>query len=288
MRPGKSCTGFAAATVTIALSVTAAAQGAPGSRAPERAGATYPGYAFGSVAGEVVLSAFAVLSNTATLWPRQTSQWGPDAPHPYDRSADRWSDATGGYGGVAIGFGTGYFFESAHLADAGVTHGAGIYALHQTIVEAQATLFTRGVVELVKRVTARCRPRFFVNGACSEIPVGGARSTSNDAFPSGHTAPMGAMAGSRLVLAGLTSGPAGYRWASFGLAEALALTTGILRVEAGAHSWSDVVSGFLIGHAIGVLVAFAHPVQVVDRGDWASGFGAPAEGGFALRYGGEL
>lgn len=234
----------------------------------------------------MILSLGALAANATALLPQQTSDWGPDAPHPRNTDANTWSDATGGWGGTFVGFGAGYVLESAHLADAGVQHGAGVYALRQSIVDVQATLYTASIVFGLKRLTGRCRPWHFVPRGPSGAP--GCLDVAHDAFPSGHTAPMGALAGARLITASLATGPAGFRWASFGLTEAMAITTAILRVEAGAHSWSDVVTGFLIGHAVGVLVAFAHPMTPVDRRDLTGGIGAPAEGGFALHYSGRL
>lgn len=282
VRPPSRLIGVAAACGILTLSAALEAQ--PGSRRSFQA-PNYPGFAFGSEAGEVLFSLGALAVNATALLPQRTTDWAPDAPHPLDLTASAWSDATGGWGGTFIGFGTGYALESAYFADAGVQHGAGVYALHQSIVDVQSTLYTAAIVFGLKRLTGRCRPRDYVAGpggtfACLDV--------KRDAFPSGHTAPMGALAGSRLIAAGLTTGPTGFRWASFGLAEVMALTTAVLRVQAGAHSWSDVAAGLLIGHAVGALVAFAHPMTPVPRGDLRGGTGALAEGGFALHFGGAL
>lgn len=281
----RSYAAFLGAALAIGISTLPAIAGAqPG---PPRSfqAPNYPGFAFGSEAGEVLFSLGALAANATALLPQRRTDWAPDAPRPLDLTADAWSDATGGWGGTFVGFGAGYALESAYLADAGVRHGAGVYALHQSIVDVQSTLYTAAIVFGLKRLTGRCRPRDHVPGPGGAFAC---RDVKHDAFPSGHTAPMGALAGARLITAGLTAGPAGFRWASFGAAEAMALTTAFLRVEAGAHSWSDVAAGLLIGHAVGALVALAHPMTSVPRGDLPGGTGALAEGGFALHFSGPL
>ncbi|MEZ4307086.1 MAG: phosphatase PAP2 family protein [Polyangiaceae bacterium] len=204
---------------------------------------------------------------------------GPDAPHAYNRTPDRVSDVTGAYGGAAIGMLAGLGLEIGYFEAAGV-RGAAVYAQRTALVDLESVLFTRGVVDGLKRLTGRCRPRYFVDGACvSEV---------RDAFPSGHTAPMGALAASRLVIAAQSSGPWEYRWGAFGISETLAIATAVLRVKAGMHSWSDVAGGFLIGHAVGALVALAHPMQAVDPADRREGAASSAigRGGFGLTWSG--
>lgn len=252
---------------------------------PERAEArepsapNYPGFAFGAPAGEALLAIGAALSNAAIQIPQQRTGWGPDAPHPFDPAADRVSDFTGAFGGSGIALAAGYGLEAAYFGDAGV-RGGGVYALRGPLVDLEAALLSTGVVQGLKRLTARCRPRYFVDGTCT--------NEERDAFPSGHTSPISGIAGARLVLAAQTQGSAGFRWGSFGLAEVMAITTAALRVKAGMHSWTDVGAGFLLGHAIGALVALAHPVQVVDVRDWTKGpdYERAAQGSFALTWSG--
>ncbi len=237
----------------------------------------HPGFAFGSPAGEALFALGIGLSNAASALPQRDTGWGPDAHHAHDPVIDRVSDFTGAYGGAAIAILSGYGLETAYFGDAG-SRGGGVYALHGALVELESAGLSRAVVDALKRLTGRCRPRYFLDGACT--------SQVRDAFPSGHTAPMGAIAGARLWTATQTEGPAGFRWANFGIAEAMALTTGVLRVKAGMHSWTDVGTGIVLGHAIGLLVALAHPMRHVDRADYPPP--DTSQGGFALTWSGSF
>lgn len=247
-------------------------------QAPAQAPApNHPDFAFGSPTGEVLLVLAAGLSNVSSLLPQGATAWGPDAPHPYDRTADRLSDVTGAYGGAAIGLLAGIGMEAGYFGEGGVRGGV-VYAQRTALVELEGLLFTRAIVDAVKRATGRCRPHHFEAGGCT--------TDVRDAFPSGHTAPMGAMAGSRLVMAAQSTGASGYRWGSFALAEGMAVATAWLRVRAGKHSWSDVGAGWLLGHAVGVLVALAHPMQRVPAGEIGpvDGDGVTGQGGFGLTW----
>lgn len=258
------------AIVACAPGPARAQSGPPPASAPAGPGApNLPGFAFGAPAGEAVLAVLAVASNATSSLPQRVTDWGPDAPRAYDRTADVLSDVTGAYGGAVLSLGGGYALETAYFEEAGV-RSSGVYALRSSLVDLEAAMFTRGAVDLLKRLTGRCRPRHYLSGAC-ETEV-------RDAFPSGHTAPMAALASARLSLAAQSAGPSGFRWASWGATETLALVTAYLRVRAGAHSWTDVGAGFVIGHAIGALVAVAHPMMAVSAGDWG---GSPATGSAA-------
>ncbi|MBK8256515.1 MAG: phosphatase PAP2 family protein [Polyangiaceae bacterium] len=218
----------------------------------------HPDWAFGAPLGEALLVLSAAASNLTTYLPIGRPGWGPDAHHEHNKTADRVSDFTGAYGGLTLGMIGGFAFETGYYEEAQV-RGSAVYAGRTTVVDAESILFSAAIVQGLKRVTARCRPHHFVNGKCT--------STVHDAFPSGHTAPMGALAGTRLVFAAQSAGPWGYRWGAFAMVETMALTTAWLRVFAGKHSWSDVAAGYLIGHAVGALVALAHPMKSVPRGD---------------------
>lgn len=236
------------------------------------------GFAFGTPAGEALLVLGIGVSNAASALQQRATSWGPDAPRPFEPRADLVSDFTGAYGGATIAVLAGYGFERAYFQDAGA-HGGGIYALHGTLVDVESAALARGTVDLIKRLTGRCRPMHFVKGACT--------TEMRDAFPSGHTAPMGAIAAAHLFSAAQTEGPAGFRWASFAMAETMAVATAILRVQAGRHSWSDVATGLALGHLLGFFVALAHPMRSVDHKDFPAGEPA-AQGGFALGWGGSF
>jgi membrane-associated phospholipid phosphatase len=268
----KSRLAAAAFGAALTLGGTAAAQTPP---AP-----SVPGFAFGAPAGEALLGLASIAVLTLDRLPQRRTGWAPDAEHAYDKTADRVSDFTGAYAGSAIAIFTGFGLEAAYLGDAGVKS-SGVYALRAPLMDMEAAALTTGMVMLLKRVTGRCRPMYFHAGVCDEAAV-------PDAFPSGHTAPIGAIAGARLVLASQADGGAGFRWASFGIVEAMALSTTVLRVRAGKHSWSDVITGLLLGHAVGALVALAHPVTPVDRADRPNAQEATNAEGFKLTWGGDF
>lgn len=262
----------ALACVALTLSHPASAQPPPA--------ASYPDFAFGAPTGEALLAVGSVLSMSAMLLPQRATSWGPDSARAHDGTIDRVSDFTGAYVGSVLALGAGYELEAAYFGDQGV-RGSGVYALRQPLVDLEAATLTTGMVFLLKRLTGRCRPRSYLDGTC-------APQSLRDAFPSGHTAPLSAMAGARLLLATRTEGAAEVRWGAFGLTEVMALTTAVLRVRAGMHSWSDVLGGVALGHAVGLLVAAAHPMRAVDVRDRATAGGATGSGGFELTWSGEF
>lgn len=266
----------------ILAALTFAALSLPAQAAAQPPPPNHPGYAFGAPGAEVLFVLSAALANFTNALPQRDTGWAPDAPHPYDKVADRISDFTGGYGGTAIGLLAGLGLEMGYFDASGV-RGAAVYAQRTALVEIEALLFQVAAVNGLKRLTGRCRPQYFAGGRC----VTPAPEDSRQAFPSGHTAPMGALAGVRLVLASQSTGPEGYRWGSFALAETMALATTLLRVRAGKHSWSDVTAGLVIGHAVGVLVALAHPMQSIPAGDLRQA-DAIGQGGFGLSWTGSF
>jgi membrane-associated phospholipid phosphatase len=77
---------------------------------------------------------------------------------------------------------------------------------------------------------------------------------------SGHTANLAAVAGAAACLALRDHG---FSWPAV-LAvtgETVAATTGVLRVAAGAHSWSDVAVGFGAGNLLGIGMCVLHPAS---------------------------
>jgi hypothetical protein len=266
------------ARTALALALACAAQALPSRAAAEPPNS--PGYAFGAPGPEALLLLTAALSNLSSAIPQRATGWAPDAPHPYDRTAATLSDVTGAYAGAAIGVLAGFGLEAGYFGESGV-RGGWVYAQRTSLVEIEGLLFSVATVNALKRLTGRCRPQHFVDGKCAS----NAAPDAHQAFPSGHTAPMGVLAGTRLTFAAQSTGPSGYRWGSFALVETMALATAVLRVRAGKHSWSDVTAGLVIGHAVGVLVALAHPMMPVPEGDLGRADGALGQGGFSLSWG---
>lgn len=207
-------------------------------------------WAFGSPEGEAALGALSAASLGLGLVPQAPYAFRPDRARPARSRSNAASHVTGTLGGAALLLTVGSLTELAHASERGA-QGPMQSALRATAVDLEAALFAGGATLLLKKLTGRCRPRDYdaARDHCRRAA---------DAFPSGHVAPVAAIAGARLGFALGADGDTGARLATFVLAEALAATTGVLRVHAGAHSWDDVLGGAVLGHAIGLLTSLGH------------------------------
>ena len=150
----------------------------------------------------------------------------------------------------------------------------GIDQWRAPIVLGEAALLASAFVHLTKNITGTCRPRDWDEARSRCDPERGERLSSAGArldeahrsFPSGHTAPIAAIAAAS---AGLWLFPTGRDPAFFPLtlvSGATALSMVALRPLAGAHSWADTGTGFLIGSASGLLVSYLHTRTVSSGG----------------------
>src|SRR5262249_43581679 len=146
-------------------------------------------------------------------------------------------------------FSTGAFLAEGAYYDAGGVRAPFGRAFRTSLLDLEAVTLSTGLNTAIKRITGRCRPRAFRAGRCTD------QAADHDAFPSGHTAPLAALAGAHLVLAIGTPSDSAPRWAMFGVAEGLSVVTAMFRVLAGAHSKTDVLAAWVLGHATGTLVA---------------------------------
>lgn len=123
------------------------------------------------------------------------------------------------------------------------------------LVLGESALLALGVVSLVKNAVGECRPR-----AWDDVAARCASPAREDrvAFPSGHTAPLAAMAGASLGMLLFPTGGRRAYWPLLATATTLALTNLVLRVVAGAHSWVDTATGFALGAGIGLGTAALH------------------------------
>lgn len=268
MKLGPRVLGGAALGVVLAAASPAAA---------DHSGPFAPDWAFREPAAEAVIAGVSAASTAFYLLPQQRRQWAPYRPRPHDSTLDWISDFTGAIAGSVLISGGTYLFEGGYLSE----HEAPrpfARALRTTLIDAEAVLLASGIVATVKRLAGRCRPRSWNNGRCSE------EAEENTAFPSGHTAPVAAIAGVHLSLAARTPGHAGLRLGALGLAEGATLVTMALRIGAGAHSWEDVGTGFIIGHLVGVALGYAHPMVDLGTAGEETGNGAAAlRGGMGWR-----
>lgn len=251
MRHVDACPSLIAAVAAIAVTLTASP-----AKADDAVGLDWIA---GEPGVEIAVSAAALLSHTSGFIGQRQSTWGPSWRRPRDDAYGLASDFTGsvlgaGWQSVVLYALDVEYFSRHDVADPAAQAG------RTTIVDMQSLVLATGISIAIKKLTGRCRPRAFYTSGCRE----------HDGFPSGHTVMPSALAGSRFMLA-LRTEDAPERWGAFGLVESMALTTAALRMLAGAHSWDDVLAGWLIGHATGTLLSLAHPTVRVPSEPGAPG-----------------
>ncbi|WP_437769728.1 phosphatase PAP2 family protein [Sorangium sp. So ce764] len=222
--------------------------------AAAQAGPAAPDWAFGAPGGEAALAAACAASLATYLLPQRRSGWGAASSEERNDAIGLASDITGAAAGTLLLLGGGYALEGSYLAGAGVPRPYA-RALRTSLIEAEAAALSTGLSNVIKRLSGRCRPRSWRTDRCGETDL------DFDAFPSGHTAPVAAVAGARLNLALRTTGDAAPRLGALALAEAATVVTMALRIGAGAHSWQDVGAGMILGHVTGFAIAAVHPLR---------------------------
>ncbi len=147
----------------------------------------------------------------------------------------------------------------------------GLNVLRAPLILGESALIALGVVSLLKNLVGECRPRAWddASGQCVGTTRGMVVREDRVAFPSGHTAPLAAMAGAALGMMVLPSRARVGYWPVLVTAGALAITNLTLRVVAGAHSWVDTATGFALGAGLGFGTAALHTVTPAPR--WTVG-----------------
>ena len=150
-----------------------------------------------------------------------------------------------------------------------IERGEGRHGLDQwraPLVLAESVMLASAIVHVAKNAAGACRPRDWDDSRNRCDPDRGERHKSAEerldeahrSFPSGHTTPLAALAGAS---AGLWLLPSGRDPAFFPLTlvtGTLALSMVAIRPLAGAHSWVDTSTGFLLGASSGFLVSYLH------------------------------
>jgi membrane-associated phospholipid phosphatase len=173
-----------------------------------------------------------------------------------------------------------------HAIEAGVQRrgysrirGRGFLARYGTdlVILAEAIAINALVTQILKTAVRRPRPYNFINPdnvpeADRQTLIDAQSGTQADwSFPSGHTSTAftATTAGAMLLtieLLGRSKWAIACAWIG---GTGLAATTGVLRVAAGRHYPSDVVTSALLGIGVGLAVPLAHwkPTQPGDRVD---------------------
>ena len=168
-----------------------------------------------------------------------------------DPRADRWSDAAlylSGMMPIALGLSQ----KKSHSK----TVGLGLLVLHGLLLESGCTHF-------IKMIAERPRPHIYLQGESAlNKPIS---KNSTKSFYSGHTSSSAYFAfftAQAFQMLYPYSPLRKYVWAGSVLLPAL---TGYLRVKAGKHFPTDVIVGYLVGSAWGVLLPKIHSKQKVSR-----------------------
>lgn len=132
--------------------------------------------------------------------------------------------------------------------------------LRAPLVLSEAVLASVGLVSLVKNLAGECRPRAWddATARCVGTVRGSPVAEDRLSFPSGHTAPLAALAGAALGMMALPAGGRAAYWPLLLLGAALGASNLVLRVAAGAHNWVDTSVGFGLGLAVGFGTAALH------------------------------
>ncbi len=126
------------------------------------------------------------------------------------------------------------------------------------VVLAQNVWLTANVVQLTKVLVGRNRP--YTNGSG---PIQEAGSDNHYSFFSGHAALSASLATTALLATYKNYHGSTLTWgkATAITGAALALSTGVLRISAGKHYPSDVLTGILVGSGIALINTLLHETK---------------------------
>lgn len=130
------------------------------------------------------------------------------------------------------------------------------------VLYAETFIAVAGVTNLVKGISLRPRP-FLYNDA---VPMEEKRKKDAQyAFFSGHTSVTAAMCFmTAKVFHDYNPGHPARPWVWAGAAT-LSATAGLLRHQAGKHFWTDILAGYAVGAAIGILIPELHRRPVFSK-----------------------
>ncbi|HUQ06831.1 MAG TPA: phosphatase PAP2 family protein [Kofleriaceae bacterium] len=184
---------------------------------------------------------------------KDTCRWcGPILMDDAVRDAFLWDDTHQAHHISNItGFMAAPAFALGGIALAGKLDDRGDNWLADGLIVAESAAIAGVINFAVKAAAARERP--FVHQLAPEDKPDTARpQDNNQSFYSGHST----LSMSLAVSAGTVAHMRGYRWAPalYGGGIALSLTTGYLRIAADKHWSTDVLTGWIVGAAVGYAV----------------------------------
>jgi membrane-associated phospholipid phosphatase len=137
------------------------------------------------------------------------------------------------------------YFDSGHTMD----------WLKDVLVMVESLAVDQAVTQMTKFAVRRYSPALY--GGDSHLTALNDTDAARS-FISAHTSSACAVATAFAVTYWLRHPDDPLRYVALGLGIGLSLVVGVLKVFAGAHFWSDVGAGALVGGSIGVLVPMAH------------------------------
>ena len=155
-------------------------------------------------------------------------------------------------GGMTLGLGFAWGTERIG------SHRTGWDALRAPLILGEAALMASGIVNVVKNIVGECRPRSWRDATQTCVPYDGNTREEHVAFPSGHTAPLAAMAGASLGMMLLPTHTRAEYLPLTLVMTALAGTNLVARELAGAHTFVDTTAGFVLGAGVGFATAALH------------------------------
>ena len=126
------------------------------------------------------------------------------------------------------------------------------------VLLSESASLTNGLTQITKRVVLRDRPYVFNQDAPLELRLS---TKSKLSFFSGHTAMTASFTFFTAQVWSDYHPESRWKPAVWAAAAAVPAVTGYLRIRAGRHYFTDVVSGYAIGALVGVLVPRLHKVE---------------------------
>jgi len=140
----------------------------------------------------------------------------------------------------------------------GIANQHGQDPLLPAAITLESVLLTSGLTDLVKELAGRPRPYAYAPDLPEELRRA---DEAYQSFWSGHTANTAALTFSTAMMVQRSDASPGLKTGTWIGAATLPAAMGLLRVQAGKHFPTDVLTGYAIGALVGVLVPYFHRVE---------------------------